>query len=221
MSRALKAPPGTQAAGCVRSISVSRLMGPGGTPGSPRPLAPVLRGLRLLQGPQRCRWPGWVGGGGRAAPLAPREEWPQAPATLVASTARVPSQRVGSGPFLAASPHPLQPGPHCPSDPGVQPPRPRSPGIYLCPLSDQPHQPGPAWSWWSGAGSWAPGNPPPVLPTRPTAVLCPAGKGPGAGPWGTHGGASLSPWACGEFPVRLGCGPCRRQPGARGSHPPG
>lgn len=50
---------------------------------------------------------------------------------------------MGSGPFLATSPHLLQTRPRCPSDPRAQSLRPRSPGIYRCLLSEQPRQSGP------------------------------------------------------------------------------
>lgn len=198
------------------AISVSRPTGPVGTPGFPRPLAPVLWGIRLLEGPQRRGRLSQVSGRGRTAPLTTRER--------VAPSSWVPSEHMGSGSFLAASPHLLQPGPRCPSDPGAQPPRPRSPGIYLCPLSDQPHQPGPclvlvvrsrlpgpwgptahaphaahscALSCGQRSQGWAVGHPRGALsvPLGVWGVPCAAGLWPL--PETDQGSGRLSPWVTG------------------------
>lgn len=186
----------------------------------------MLWGIRLLEGPQRRRWPSRLGGRGRTAPLVLRER--VAPKLLLHQWRRWHGCRPSAwalGPSSPRLPTCFRLGPAVPQIPGHSP---RDPGPLgftgVCFLSS-PASPGPAWSWWSGAGSWAPEVPPHMLPTWPRALSC----GQRSQRWAMghpHGALdsgcfSLYPWGCGEFPVRLGCGPCRGQTGAQGSCHPG
>lgn len=131
------------------------------------------------------------------------------------------------GPSSLHLPTCFRPGPAVPQILGRSPRDPGPLGFTCAFFLTSPTGPGPAWSWWSRAGSWAPGNPPHVPLTWPRASALSCGHRSQGWAVGHPRGAldsgcfSLSPWGYGEFPVRPGCGPCRRQTRAQGSCHPG